>query len=411
MGDHLIDGEFQSGKYPTCPRGKVPLSTKDPTAQDLLWTYAQRRRSVDAEFSSDLEEALKAKGYQPTEHSGERLTEADLAKVERALGNTVDLLGTDISAGGVRRLVAELRASWKERDEAHVLLGKRMLDHERLDKLETERAAIWVNLVRQNVVDDNSTALDGIGKLIEQRDQVAAERDSAVKERDRLQSERGGMAYIRLEAEHKALREERDALAQKLEERASAWSEMGRTRSWPKSLLDEVIAERDELRECNENQVKTLNEAVQKLSAALVERNSARSERDEWKRRFATVESDERGEWRDLVKRREAERDAVKAELSQVIAEIECHERHLGLDAHGREPYRRLDRVIDTLLGQIGALKTVVGMAPKKAVRVPADPIRLSRVGVTTGAHIITAIESELNAVRARLERLEARSG
>ncbi len=65
MGAHLIDGEFQSDKYPTCPRGKVPLSVKDKTAQDLLWTYAQRRRSVDAEFSDDLEEALRLAGYVP----------------------------------------------------------------------------------------------------------------------------------------------------------------------------------------------------------------------------------------------------------------------------------------------------------------------------------------------------------
>jgi hypothetical protein len=65
MGAHLIDGEFQSDKYPTTPRGKVPLSVKDPAAQDLLWTYAQRRRSVDAEFSADLETALRAAGYVP----------------------------------------------------------------------------------------------------------------------------------------------------------------------------------------------------------------------------------------------------------------------------------------------------------------------------------------------------------
>lgn len=63
MGAHLIDGEFQSDKYPTCPRGKVPLSVKDPTAQGLLWEYAQRRRAVDAEFSDDLETALRAAGY------------------------------------------------------------------------------------------------------------------------------------------------------------------------------------------------------------------------------------------------------------------------------------------------------------------------------------------------------------
>lgn len=66
MGAHLIDGEFQSDKYPTCPPGKVPLSVKDKTAQDLLWEYAQRRRPVDAEFSDDLETVLKAKGFEPS---------------------------------------------------------------------------------------------------------------------------------------------------------------------------------------------------------------------------------------------------------------------------------------------------------------------------------------------------------
>lgn len=62
---HLINGEFQSDKYPTCPRGKVPLSTKDVTAQDLLWEYAQRRRAIDADFATDLETVLKTKGYTP----------------------------------------------------------------------------------------------------------------------------------------------------------------------------------------------------------------------------------------------------------------------------------------------------------------------------------------------------------
>jgi hypothetical protein len=65
MPTHLIDGEFQSDKYPTTPRGKVPLSVKDPSAQDLLWEYAQRRRGIDAEFSDDLETALRATGYDP----------------------------------------------------------------------------------------------------------------------------------------------------------------------------------------------------------------------------------------------------------------------------------------------------------------------------------------------------------
>jgi chromosome segregation ATPase len=65
MGSHIIDGEFQSDKYPTCPRGKVPLSVTDQTAQDLLWQYAQRRRAVDADFAADLETCLRVAGYTP----------------------------------------------------------------------------------------------------------------------------------------------------------------------------------------------------------------------------------------------------------------------------------------------------------------------------------------------------------
>ncbi len=61
---HIVDGEFQSDRYPTCPRGKVPLSVKDATAQDLLWEYAQRRRVVDSEFADDLEFALRAAGFE-----------------------------------------------------------------------------------------------------------------------------------------------------------------------------------------------------------------------------------------------------------------------------------------------------------------------------------------------------------
>lgn len=65
---HIVAGEFQSDKYPATPRGKVPLSVKDKTAQDLLWEYAQRRRPIDAEFASDLEFALTSEGYSPAPH-------------------------------------------------------------------------------------------------------------------------------------------------------------------------------------------------------------------------------------------------------------------------------------------------------------------------------------------------------
>lgn len=81
MGNHIVDGEFQSDKYPTTPRGKVPLSVKDATAQDLLWQYAQRRRAVDAEFADDLEIALKSAGYPPPEFAsvrGDRMTYREL---------------------------------------------------------------------------------------------------------------------------------------------------------------------------------------------------------------------------------------------------------------------------------------------------------------------------------------------
>lgn len=64
MGAHINSaGEFQSDKYPTCPAGKVPLSTKDPMAQDLIAIYAQRRRPIDGAFSDDLETALESKGF------------------------------------------------------------------------------------------------------------------------------------------------------------------------------------------------------------------------------------------------------------------------------------------------------------------------------------------------------------
>jgi hypothetical protein len=73
---HLIDGEFQSDKYPTTPRGKVPLSCRDQTAQDLLWEYAQRRRAVDAEFADDLEVALRIAGYRPVPSAHDDLVAA-----------------------------------------------------------------------------------------------------------------------------------------------------------------------------------------------------------------------------------------------------------------------------------------------------------------------------------------------
>ena len=67
MGEHLIDGEFQSDKYPWSKPGFVPLKLTDPMAQSLLWDYAARRSVVDPEFSWDLCEALRLKGYERQE--------------------------------------------------------------------------------------------------------------------------------------------------------------------------------------------------------------------------------------------------------------------------------------------------------------------------------------------------------
>lgn len=102
---HLIDGEFQSDKYPTTPRGKVPLSVKDPTAQDLLWSYAQRRRSVDAEFADDLEAALRTAGYVPFRAASPRKRDADEVAGRGLLTGTAASLEEE--AGAIVRDVDE----------------------------------------------------------------------------------------------------------------------------------------------------------------------------------------------------------------------------------------------------------------------------------------------------------------
>ena len=59
MGDHLIDGQFQSDKYPWCKPGFVPLKLTDPWARHVLKEYAELRRSLDSGFSDDLLEAIR----------------------------------------------------------------------------------------------------------------------------------------------------------------------------------------------------------------------------------------------------------------------------------------------------------------------------------------------------------------
>jgi hypothetical protein len=58
---------------------------RDPTAQGLLWRYAQRRRLVDAEFSEDLEHALREAGYVPLEPDADDGEEEVTGQCERFL--------------------------------------------------------------------------------------------------------------------------------------------------------------------------------------------------------------------------------------------------------------------------------------------------------------------------------------
>jgi len=82
MSAHLIDGQFQSDKYPTTPRGLVPLKTTDKAAQDLLWHYATRHAAIDAEFADDLKKALMLAGYDP---GASKLDEAGREKLRDQL--------------------------------------------------------------------------------------------------------------------------------------------------------------------------------------------------------------------------------------------------------------------------------------------------------------------------------------
>jgi hypothetical protein len=67
MSSHIVNNEFQSDKYPSCPPGKIPLSVKDPLAQDLLWEYSRRYLDCgkDSEFAFDLRACLIAAGFKP----------------------------------------------------------------------------------------------------------------------------------------------------------------------------------------------------------------------------------------------------------------------------------------------------------------------------------------------------------
>lgn len=102
MGTHIINGEFQSDKYPSCPAGKVPLSVKDKAAQPLLWQYAQTHRSIDPEFSDDLETALRAAGYSPPTVDDDRVL---VIRARLAAGVSWKVDGTPDQEPEVRRIL------------------------------------------------------------------------------------------------------------------------------------------------------------------------------------------------------------------------------------------------------------------------------------------------------------------
>jgi hypothetical protein len=103
-----VDGEFrfQSDKYPTTPAGKVPLSVSDPTAQDLLRTYARRRRVRDVDFSDALDFCLDLAAHEGASGRDSRFEGGDLvdrdalrraafARLGRALKDVEGLLDPD----------------------------------------------------------------------------------------------------------------------------------------------------------------------------------------------------------------------------------------------------------------------------------------------------------------------------
>lgn len=76
MRDHINeDGKFQSDKYLWCSAGFVPLKLTDPMAQQVLWDYAEKRESVDKEFSEDLRNCLMAEGFVAPRKTAEVIVE------------------------------------------------------------------------------------------------------------------------------------------------------------------------------------------------------------------------------------------------------------------------------------------------------------------------------------------------
>lgn len=122
MGDHIVDGAFQSNKYPTCPRGKVPLSIRDVTAQDLLWEYSQRRCSVDTGFSEDLESCLRAAGFVPGQTTAAERAQTTVTRIQQAL-TAAFRAGVEYGEGWIEPPDAETEATVYAADRVTSVLG------------------------------------------------------------------------------------------------------------------------------------------------------------------------------------------------------------------------------------------------------------------------------------------------
>ena len=168
---HLIDGEFQSDKYPTTPRGKVPLSVSDKSAQDLLWIYAERHRKIDAQFSDDLQIALRLKGYNggeaelggPVQGQNEPASDPGLSGLPALVAKLREASRLfDINVSGVNRrqrypLACDLR------DAAESLLAALPEMEQRLFKLQLALSkAHNHNYALRDQLDTRAQAIEGL---------------------------------------------------------------------------------------------------------------------------------------------------------------------------------------------------------------------------------------------------------
>lgn len=170
MGAHLVDGKFQSDKYPTCPAGKVPLSTADPTAQDLLAEYAKRRRSVDDEFSDDLEQALVNDGYAEREDP----TVKRLAAMLEELDPDVDYV--TLSRGELDALLSRARPAPARNFDALAAADRLIVENAELRRERARLLGRQVEHLHQIARLSQTVPLDSeVAEALEQRGMLLAE--------------------------------------------------------------------------------------------------------------------------------------------------------------------------------------------------------------------------------------------